>query len=398
MSIFAADFIDRQGRRRTGIFEAADASELRASLRAKALWPVRIRSAQTRSSSVKIPVRDLIALLHQLELQLKAGVTADEAIRQLAEDTPAGPQRVMLEQVHREVSQGHPIHQACRRFPRVFPPHLATIIEAGESSARLPEALRGLASHLAGSEDLKRTARRAMIYPAIVLTATSGLVTFLLGSVVPRFAEIFISLHLPLPAITSFLITVSEHVRADGVIALGAIFAIGMALWFARQSATFQRLRDAFVLRLPILGETVRHLATARFAAHCRLQHEAGIPLLECLETGAVLVGHAVLAGNLRHARERVATGHPLYASLPKGHDFPSFVVPALKAGETTGQLGVSLQHIEDYAAARARELVATALALLEPVLLGVLAAVVGTIALSFFLPLLSLLGSVNAR
>jgi type II secretory pathway component PulF len=146
------------------------------------------------------------------------------------------------------------------------------------------------------------------------------------------------------------------------------------------------------------LGDVIRHLATARFAAHCRLLHEAGIPLLEALKTGAELTGNAVMARQLLAARERVAEGQPLYAALPKKHAFPGFIVPALKSGETTGQLGAALRHIEDYAASRAREQLATALALLEPALLATLTGIVGLIALSFFLPLFSLLGGVNAR
>ena len=164
------------------------------------------------------------------------------------------------------------------------------------------------------------------------------------------------------------------------------------------RSPRLRRTRDAALLRLPVLGETLRCLATARFAAHTRLLHEAGVPVLDALTTGAELTGNAVLSRNLLVAREGVAAGQPLYRSLPKGHAFPSFVVPALKAGETTGQLGAALHHIEDYAAGCARETLATALALLEPLLLAGLTGIVGLIALSFFLPLFSLLGGINSH
>ncbi|MBA4182037.1 MAG: hypothetical protein C0506_15715, partial [Anaerolinea sp.] len=128
----------------------------------------------------------------------------------------------------------------------------------------------------------------------------------------------------------------------------------------------------------------------------CRLLHEAGIPLLEALATGAELANHAVLSRQLLAAREGVAAGKPLYAALPRKHSFPGWIVPALKAGETTGQLGAALKHIEDYAGSAARERLATALALLEPLLLATLTAIVGGIALSFFLPIFSLLGAAN--
>ena len=400
MPNYAVSAIDRQGIRRSLREAAPDEPALRSKLRARSLWPVRIKTVETgrRLARLKLPTGDFIPLLHQLELQLRAGVTADAALAHLAEDAPEGPARLMLDDIHREVSRGRPIHEACRRFPRQFPPHLAAVIAAGEASAQLPSSLRALAEHLAGADELKRTARRALIYPSIVLVATSGLIVFLLGGVVPKFAEIFISLHLDLPAATVLLISASSFVRTFWPALLAAGLLGGGLLWLATHAPGLRRIRDAATLRLPLLGETVRCLATARFAAHCRLLHEAGIPMLESLATAADLVNHEVLAAQLRTAREFVATGRPLYASLPAKHDFPGFIVPALKAGETTGQLAAALRHIEEYASRRAKERLATALAMLEPTLLAGLTAVVGGIALSFFLPLFSLLGGLNSR
>lgn len=400
MPNYAVSAIDRQGIRRSLREAAPDEPALRSKLRARSLWPVRIKAVETgrRLARLKLPTADFIPLLHQLELQLRAGVTADVALAHLAEDAPEGPARLMLDDIHREVSRGRPIHEACRRFPRQFPPHLAAVIAAGEASAQLPASLRALAENLASADELQRTARRALIYPSIVLTATSGLIVFLLGGVVPKFAEIFVSLHLDLPAATVLLISASSFVRTFWPALLAAGLLGGGLLWLAARAPGLRRIRDAATLRLPVLGETVRCLATARFAAHCRLLHEAGIPMLESLTTAADLVNHEVLAAQLRTARESVATGRPLYASLPAKHDFPGFIVPALKAGETTGQLAAALRHIEEYASRRAKERLATALALLEPTLLAGLTAVVGAIALSFFLPLFSLLGGLNTR
>lgn len=400
MTAYAATFIDAQGRRRTDRFEARDPQRLRQALREQSLWLVNAREVRPsrKFTRLTIPVSEFVPLLHQLELQLRAGVTADLAFAQLAEDAPEGPMRRVLDHIHREVSQGHPIHHACRAFPRLFPAHLAAVIAAGEAAAQLPESLRALAVHLTRVEELRRTARRALIYPLIVLTATTGLVIFLLGGVVPRFAEIFASLHLSLPALTVALIRTSELLRTHGVLLAVVIMLLPLGAWLVARSNRLRRRRDAVLIRLPLMGDIIRHLATARFAAHCRLQHDAGIPLLDALASGAELVGHTLLAEQLIAAREAVGLGRPLHAALPKGHAFPSFVVPALKAGETTGQLGAALRHIEDYASTRARERLATAIAFLEPVLLALLAVVVGAIALSFFLPLVSLLGGVNSR
>ncbi len=400
MPAFAINAIDRAGIRRFLREESPNEAILRVHLRAKSLWPVRIRELPTdrKLSRLVLLTPEFIGLLHQLELQLRAGVNADSALGQLAADAPPGAMRLMLEKIHGEVAQGTPIHVACRFFEKQFPPHLAAVVAAGEASAQLPEAIRALAAHLSANAELRRTARRALIYPVVVLIATTALVGFLLGGVVPQFAEIFASLHLALPAVTVALIAASELVRHGWPVILALLGGAGAIAGAVARSPRVRYARDVALLHLPVLGEVVRHLATARFAAHCRLLHEAGIPLLEALRTGAELTGNAVMARQLLSARERVAVGQPLYAALPKKHAFPGFIVPALKSGETTGQLGAALRHIEDYAASRARERLATALALLEPALLATLTGIVGLIALSFFLPLFSLLGGVNAR
>jgi type II secretory pathway component PulF len=400
MPAFAATVIDALGRERSGVWDAADATALRARLRAESLWPVRIAGARPdrRFARLSLPTRELVALLHQLELQVLAGVTPDAALAQLATDLPAGPARSLLAHLHREVAQGSPIHVACRACPRIFPAELAAVVAAGEASARLPEALRALAAHLASNEELRRTARRALIYPGIVLTATAGLIVFLLGGVVPRFAEIFSSLHITLPWLTVALIKTSELLRDSWpMLAAGATLA-GAVLIMAARAPRLRLWRDRVALRLPVLGETLRCLATARIAAHVRLMHEAGLPLLAALATGAELAGNAAIARDLLAARTGVAAGKTLCNALPPRHRLPGFFVPALRAGETTGQLAAALRHIETYAATRAREQLATALAWLEPVTLTALTAIVGAIALSFFLPLFALLGGVNAR
>lgn len=398
MPEFAITAIDGAGRRRSLRESAADEPAMLKRIRDQGLWPVKIQPARTgtKLSRLTVPLPEFLAFLHQLELQLRAGVTADAALAQLAEDAPAGALRTMLERIHAEIARGMPIHVACRFFARQFPPHLAAVIAAGESSARLPESLNALAANLSSAAELKRTARRALLYPGMVLTATVALIIFMVGGIVPQFAAIFQSLNMPLPGLTVALIRTSEIVRHGWPVIVAGFVAIGIALWLDSRTPRLRYLRDAALLRVPMLGETIRCIATARFAAHCRLLHEAGIPMLEALATGAELANHAVLSRQLLTARESVATGKALYASLPRHHSFPGWIVPALKAGETTGQLGAALHHIEDYAGGRARERLATALALLEPLLLATLTAVVGGIALSFFLPIFSLLGGAN--
>ena len=398
MPTFHVRVLDRAGKRRSLREAAPDEVSLREKFRAQGVWVehVSTRTGGKKLARLTLPTGDFVPLLHQLEMQLRAGVTADVALRQLADDAPSRPMQQTLERIHSEVAQGRPIHEACRFFEKQFPPHLAAVIAAGEASAQLPASLKSLADHLESAEEIRKTAKRALIYPVCVLVAVTALVVFLLGGVVPKFAEIFSSMSMKLPWITVMLIEASRIVRTQWPWLVGGMLSMGAAAWFAPRLPRVRYARDAALLRIPVLGETIRCLATARFASHCRLLHEAGVALLDALETGAELMNHRVLSAHLLQAREGVAIGQPLYASLPRDHAFPGFILPALKSGETTGQLSQALHHIEIYAAKRAKERLATALALMEPVLLAGLTGVVGMIALSFFLPLFALIGGIN--
>jgi len=399
MPTYAVSAIDRRGIRRSLREVAPNRSVLREKLRTLELWPVSVREAkETVSPRMKLPVAEFAAVLDRLELMLRAGITADVALRQLADDAPPGKAQRMLVRIAEEVAEGTAIHAACGYFERQFPPHVTAVIAAGEAAARLPESLRALAEHLTQAEEIGRTARRALIYPLMVLGATSTLVVFLLGSVVPKFAEIFRSLNLPLPLMTRGLIAASEGVRAAGLLGWGLALVAAIALWTGRNTRLVRRIVDPVGLKLPIWGETVRCLVAARVAANCRLLHEAGVPVLEALTSAARVADHAVAERQLLVARTRVASGKALHTALSDVKALPSFVVPLVKAGESTGQLGAAWQQIEDYATRRARQRLALTLALLEPTLLAVLTGVVGAIALSFFLPLFSLLGGLNGR
>jgi type II secretory pathway component PulF len=400
MPTYSVKIIDHAGSRRSLREVAPDEATLRAQLRSRGIWPVTVQElgVSVAPSRLALPNRELIALLQQLDLQLRAGVTADVAFAQLAEDAAPGPMQNLLTHLHREIQRGRPIHEACRHFPRVFPAHVAAIIAAGEASAQLPASLRALTAHLSSVDELHRTARRALVYPVVVLTATGGLVIFLVGGIVPKFAEIFASVRIPLPGATVALIKASQVVHDHWAwLLVGGVAGVA-GVWFASRQPRAKAALESLVLRLPVLGETLRSLATARFAAHFKLLLNAGIPLMDALVTGAELTGNSLLSRDLLAARAKVAAGRPFYASLSRQGGFPAFVFPALKAGETTGQLGEALTHIEQYAAARARESLATGLALLEPLLLAGLTGVVGFIALSFFLPIFSLLGGINGR
>jgi type II secretory pathway component PulF len=400
MPEFVATVLDHRGRRSQRSWAAPDRASLHASLRANGLWPLRVREAapRFRAARVTLPVREFVQVLRHLEMLLRAGVTADVALAQLGIEAGSGRLAFLLTTLHQRVSQGRPIHEACAEFPRLFPEHVQAVIAAAESSARLPDSLAALAEHLLSMDEIRRTARRALVYPALVTTATGGLVALLCAQVIPRFAEIFLDMRLPLPGITEVVIAVGRAFQATWPWMVVATAGGAFALATFGRTARGRYLIDGLLLRTPVLGPTLGLLTVARFAAHLRLLHDAGIPLLVALEHGERFVGHGIFRNEIRLAREVVSQGRPLAQALPTGRCFPPFVGLCLKAGELSGQLGRALGHVADHATREARERIAYALLLLEPLLLVGLTVVVGVVALSFFLPLFHLFAGLRAH
>lgn len=299
----------------------------------------------------------------------------------------------VLRLIHRGDSLGEALARSGVAFPAV---HLA-LIRSGELSGQLDRVLDRLAAMAEGEVALRAKIRSAMLYPLMVLLVALVVLLFMVLFVVPSFAGIFRDLHAELPLATRILLQVAAVVRAWGHVGAGLLVALvaGALLWARTPGG--RRSLDGILLRVPVLGTLAGYQILGRLTRGLALLLGGGIPLLEALDAAGTIAGNSLYARALIEARQGVARGESLAESLRYTGVIPDFVVEMVRVGEQAGSVEAMLTSAADAYDRQAAEMVANLTSLLEPVLLVVIGGLVGVMVLALLLPVLSLLGAVEA-
>ncbi|MFL6654780.1 MAG: type II secretion system F family protein, partial [Sulfurifustis sp.] len=272
--------------------------------------------------------------------------------------------------------------------PQAFPDIYRVMVDAGEQSGRLVEVLERLADYTENRQSLRQKVVLAFIYPALVTFVAISVVSLLLVYVVPQVTRVFLNTGQQLPVATRILIAISDAARATGLFwVIGAAAALVIGLLALRNPAT--RLRwHGIMLRLPVVGRLARGINAARFADTLGILTASGIPLLPALQSAVPVVINLQMRAAVEEALRQVREGGSLSRALGKTKLFPPLVVHLIASGESSGRLDAMLQRAAE---AQGRELenwVKALTALLEPVLILVMGAVVLFIVIAVLLPI----------
>jgi type II secretory pathway component PulF len=294
--------------------------------------------------------------------------------------------------VRAAVVDGAPLADALGRYPRSFPPVYVAMVRAGETGGFLDVVLQQIAEFMSRARELQSKVATALIYPAVLALIASGVVTFLLYWFIPRFSGIFADFGRELPLLTRAVQGASLAVRDYGLFVALFIAVLVVGLRQAVKSDAGRRLRDAYLLRTLMVGGVASTFALVRFARMLGTLLGAGVPLLTALRVAREAVGNQTLDDALGEAIESVQQGGSLAASLRRCPAlFPASVVEMIAVAEESGRLSDELvrlaNQLEQDLDRRLRVLVALA----EPALLFVMAAVVGTIVVGMLLPVFDL-------
>ena len=394
---------DYQARTQAGdlVNGTLDAPDRRAALtRIDALgyFPVRVgaarqrdqakgrRPAQRRRRRGRVRQRDILVFTQQLANLLRSGMSLSrslEALRRQAEDRPLGP---VIGDIHDEIRQGTNLSDALAKYPRMFPNLYSSMVRAGEASGTLPIILDRLAKYYERSQELREKIVGAMIYPALIMVVGIGLIVFVMVFMVPRFEMLFRELQATLPLPTQILISISRGLLRYGW--LGIVAAAGILEGMRRLGGTPKgRLWiDTAKLRLPLVGGIIAKGMFTHFARTLGTLLANGVPVLESLRIVERTLGNAALQGDLREARGRVTDGTTIAQPLAAGKRFPRLLIDMLSVGEETGNLPASLDHIADMYEQELERDVKVFTTLLEPVMILVMAGVVGGVVFSILI------------
>ncbi|MCF7837311.1 MAG: type II secretion system F family protein, partial [Candidatus Marinimicrobia bacterium] len=358
--------------------------------------PAAARLTVRRTRRPRLKMRETLLLTSELSDLLASGMTLGVALNSLARRQSAPAHSRIVGELRDDITQGASLSEALRKWPETFSALYINMVRAGEVSGTLPEVLIRLREHYERVQDAREKVLLALIYPGIVLTMGLGTMIFAMIFVVPRFTAIFEELGSTMPLPTQMLIGASRLLVERGwlmalVIAAGVILLrqalrrpAGRLFWHKAQ------------LRLPIVRQIVSANAYAQFGRTLGALLANGVPVLQALSILEDTLGNQVLAAAVRDARERVTDGASISGPLAQGGVFPPLLTDMLAVGEQSGDMSSALRQIARRYDGEVERSVKIMTTVLEPLLIVVMAALVGFVAISMLLAVFDLTSGLN--
>jgi len=337
----------------------------------------------------RVKAEDFVIYCRQFATLIRAGVTIVDATNILADQTESKALQKTLRQVESEIRSGIAFSDAVEKHPKVFPPLFSNMVRAGEMTGNLDDTLDRMASYFEKQHALKKNVQSTLAYPVILTVLIIGVVTFLLIYIIPQFMGIYDQFGSELPAITQFIISVSEVVQELWWLVLIILaIVIGILVFLYRTNKPFNYSVNVMFLRMPIFGKLLQKTQIARMTRTLSSLFSSAVPILDALEIVAKVVENPVISKVVTDARTNLEEGGTLSEPLAKHWVFPPLVHQMTAIGEETGTLDYMLEKIADFYEEDVDRTVDTLKSLIEPLMIVLLAFVVGFIVLSVMVPM----------
>ncbi|MES2696175.1 MAG: type II secretion system F family protein [Verrucomicrobiota bacterium] len=358
---------------------------------AASIWNIKL------GESKKITPRMLENFTRLLSSLLAAGVPFSRALVILHREAASPAAKSKWKEIHDLVIDGMSLSDAMARSPDTFPRVYVAMVEAGEAGGFLDVVLAQIADFQAREKELQSKVVTALMYPAILLVLAFGVLVFLMVFFIPRFQLVFKGFNAELPALTQAIVGVSNMVRSYGLfIAVAAVVGIFFARTWLR-SEKGKRVWEGWILKAPMFGPLIAQFAMARFCRMLGTLLGAGVPLINALNVARRSIGNQILVDAVSDSIDRVKEGKPLGTSLAQNRDlFPGAVVEMISVAEESGKLDHELLRIAGVTESDLDRQLKAVVALAEPMMLFLIAALVGTIFIGMVIPIFSLLDHIK--
>jgi len=348
--------------------------------------------------SLKIPHGQLLVFTEQLAHLLRAGMTLDEGLSILEKRLKQPRVQQMTHALHQALIDGRSFSQALSEFPRIFPPLYTNMVAAGEASGALPQILVRVVKHLMQAKDLRDRVQQALIYPAFLALAGAILITIFITFMVPQLTGFMSQTGGALPLPTRILVHI--HHAITGYWWIGALLGVGVIIGFRAfvRSDEGRIAWDRFRLVIPGYGRIIRHRYYAQFSRTLGTLMENGIPLLRSLDLVTEIAGNRFLERKLVEVRRAVIDGATLSAALQEQRLFPDLLTDMMAVGEQTGHFAETMQTIADVYERELDRTVAVISQLIPPVIIVVIAVLVGFVVYSILSAVFEMTHSLQFR
>ncbi len=419
--------MDSKGAETEGVLDAANQTEAVSMIRAKGMFPTRVsalggggggksRQAPRRGTpaqaggakkgalqmELKMPeflagrlkAKDLMVFTRQLATLIEAGLPLLRGLRILLQQEKSPQLRKALNGMGEAVESGSTFSEALGQFPKCFDDLFVNMVKAGEAGGLLDTVLNRLAEFMEKAERIRRKIKGAMIYPIVVLVVAVGILVFLLTKIIPQFAQIFDDLlgGAPLPALTQFVIGISDIVRYNWFFVLVGVAVLVVTVKILNKTDKGRYVLDLLKLKAPLFGDLVVKTAIARFARTLGTLMSSGVPVLQALNIVRDTAGNAVVARAIQNVHDSVKEGESMAMPMEASNVFPGMVVSMVDVGEETGALPEMLVRIADNYEDEVDVAVEGLTSVIEPIMIVMLALIVGTIVIAMFVPLIDII------
>lgn len=398
METFTWVGIDKRGIKLKGEQVSKNASLVKADLRKQGINPQVVKPKGKPlfgKTGKKITGRDIAVFSRQLATMMAAGVPMVQGFEIVAGGQNNPRMKEMLTNIKTDIEGGSALNEALGKYPVQFDELFVNLVKAGESAGVLDIVLDTIATYKENIENIKGKIKKAMFYPAAVLSVAVIVASILLIFVIPQFETVFQNFGADLPAFTQMLVNMSRFMVAYWWMVFGILIGsiVGIMVLY-RRSEKVQHFVGRMLLKIPVIGEILRQSAIARFARTLGVTFKAGVPLVEALDSVANATGSVVYNESVKRIREDVAVGHQLQLAMKQTGLFPNMVTQMVAIGEEAGALDSMLFKIAEFFETEVNNAVDALSSLLEPMIMVIIGIVVGSMVVGMYLPIFKL-GSV---
>lgn len=419
MPIFQYTAMDASGKEQKGQHDAPSEEAVAAFLKEQGMFPTSIKplakSGKQKKEKVKGPSapkglnlnlgplvikgKDLTVFTRQLAILLDAGLPLIRSLKTLERQAKNPAVKTILGKVAASVEGGSTFSEALAQHPKSFDKLYLNMIRAGEAAGKLELILMRLAGFREKAAKIAGKVKSAMVYPAIVLTIAIGITIFLMIVIVPKFQVMFEEMldGAQLPAITQFVMGVSQWLQHNIIVAVVLIIVLIIALRLALKTEKGRFYFDKGIYNAPVIGLLISRNAISKFSRTLGTLMGSGVPVLNALQIVRDTAGNELVSKAVQQVHDAVKEGEPMAPPLQATKIFPDMVISMIEVGEETGKLPDMLEKIADTYDEEVDNAVTALTSMIEPLMIVFLAVIVGGIVIALFSPLITIIQTLGA-
>ena len=393
--------INSNNKKIKGTFDAESESDVRAFLSNEGYQIVSIDVCKPYDIEIggngKIKSSSLAFALTQLSTYIKAGITLVDSMRILAKQTTRRNEKKAYERIIYDLLKGEDFSTALEKQDKKFPKLLVNMVRTAEMTGDLPTILDDMADYYKSIDQTKRQMISALTYPAVVLCLAIGVLIFMLMYLVPQFVELFESQDATLPAITLFIISASNFLKANYIwLFVSIIVVIVLLFYLYKNVVSFRTAIQTILMKLPVVGNIIIYNEVATFTKTFASLLNHGVFITDSMEILSKITNNEIYKRIINKTISNLGKGESISVSFKGEWAFPVIAYEMLVTGENTGQLGLMMEKVADHFQNLHKNLVTQLKSLIEPIMIIILAIIVGIILISIIYPMFDIYGKIQ--